>query len=146
MSSKIARNKADAKKFMKDLDIFSERIESITRSWSHRQLPPWRCDPIRIGIIDTGIDSEADELVKAALKRNRIKECCSFVIDRDSEPDPTNFQDVNGHGTHVTRLILNAAPSAEIFIAKICDETTISKENLYRIAKVSIGIQLRGIC
>ena len=125
---------------MEHLDKFADKIQQITETspppphWA-----PWRLNPIRIAILDTGIDSEEDSLVNAALEDHRIKECCGFVIDQDSDPNPADFQDVNGHGTHVTRLILNAAPSAEIFIAKISEETTVSTRNLHRIARVRIA-------
>ncbi|CAI7622907.1 unnamed protein product [Penicillium pancosmium] len=124
-----------AKTFMENLDEFAYKIQQITETSPPPHWAPWRIHPIRIAILDTGIDSEDDMLVKTALEGGRIKECCGFVNNEGSDPDTADFQDANGHGTHVTRLILKAAPSAEIFIAKISEGTTASTNNLHRIAK-----------
>lgn len=140
MSFETGRRIDNSKKFMKHLETFAEQIQQITDTSSHPpHWAPWRMNPIRIAILDTGIDSKEDLLVRTALESGRIKECCGFVIDRDSDPESVNFHDANGHGTHVARLVLNAAPSAEIFIAKISDQATVSSRNLHRIAKVRIS-------
>ncbi|KAF4440432.1 extracellular serine protease [Fusarium austroafricanum] len=131
------RNICDARDFMDKLEMFAEKIQLITDSSTVPAFAIWRADKIRIAILDTGIDVQEDTLIETALQENRIKECCGFVNDTDSPPNPTDCQDINGHGTHVTRLILNAAPSAEIIVAKISDQTTIGAQDLHRIARVS---------
>ncbi|CAG9990475.1 unnamed protein product [Clonostachys byssicola] len=123
-------------RFMRELERFADKIRHVTESSpSPPDWFPWRKDPIRIAILDTGIDVKQDMLMRIALETKCIQECCGFVIERDSNPDPHDFQDLNGHGTHVTRLVLNAAPSAVIFIAKISDEITIGPQNMHRIAR-----------
>lgn len=102
---------------MEELEKFAETIELLTRtSLSARPWASWRADKIRIMIIDTGIDKN-DNIIEGALDDNRIQGCCGFVNGRDADPDPNDVQDRFGHGTHVARLVLNAAPSAEVFIA-----------------------------
>jgi subtilisin family serine protease len=97
----------------------------------------WRAKKIRIAIIDTGVDDEDDNLIEAARQSGRVKDCCGFINDSSSNPDYNDYKDVNGHGTHVARLMLEVAPAAEIFIAKVSNETTIEKADLVRIARVS---------
>ncbi|PON23057.1 hypothetical protein TGAM01_v208062 [Trichoderma gamsii] len=84
---------------------------------------------------------ENDTLVKTAIEENdRIMECCGFVSDRESLPDSLDYEDFDGHGTHVTRLILKAAPSAEIFIAKISNGRNIEPQRLDIIARRGDGV------
>jgi subtilisin family serine protease len=127
----------DAKKFMKELERFADKIQFITDKSAIPAWAPWRADKIRIAILDTGIDAKDDILLRTALEDKRIKACCGFLNDADSDPDPADYQDVNGHGTHVTRLVLNAAPSADVFIAKISDENKLATQDFHRITRVS---------
>ena len=67
---------------------------------------------VRVGIIDTGIDTDHPDL------RNRIKKCADFTgTGRD------NVEDENGHGTHVAGIIaaeknkigvIGVAPKADL--------------------------------
>lgn len=71
---------------------------------------------VRVGIIDTGIDTDHPDL------RNRIKKCADFTgAGRD------NVEDENGHGTHVAGIIaaeknkigvIGVAPKADLYVAK----------------------------
>lgn len=125
----------NAKTFMEELDKFAETIELLAEENPSAPLwAPWRADKIRIAIIDTGIDN-TDNIIKGALDDERIKECCGFVNGPDAAPDPNDVQDKFGHGTHVARLVLNAAPSAEVYIAKIADDKTVNRTDLHRIAR-----------
>lgn len=86
--------------------------------------------PVKIAILDTGIDLEHEDFLKPARRRTkiglkaakripektqreRIKACRNFV--GDSTEDVT---DETGHGTHIAGLILSIAPRAELYIAK----------------------------
>lgn len=71
---------------------------------------------IRVGIIDTGVDSDHPEL------KNRIKDGANFY--RGSSDD---FEDENGHGTHISGIVaaerngigvVGVAPKADLYIAK----------------------------
>ncbi|KAH8880242.1 subtilisin-like protein [Thozetella sp. PMI_491] len=92
-----------------------------------RASPPAH-DKIRIAVLDSGIDKN-DTRIKGALKSLRIKKQMSFVGEAD------DWQDIYGHGTHVTRLLLQAAPAAEIFVGKICHAKSINQEFMAGIAK-----------
>ncbi|KAL7899899.1 peptidase S8/S53 domain-containing protein [Trichoderma sp. TUCIM 5745] len=128
------RHYIEADSFMNKLQASAAYIRKVTTEYSSsNQSYRWRSQKIRIAILDTGIDLEEDSLIKAA--EDRIKERCSFMNDLNPSLNPLDCQDVHGHGTHVARLILTAAPSADIFIAKISNGATISPQHLHRVAR-----------
>lgn len=134
--SETGRKIENAKTFMLNLERFANKIQNMTYASTVPAFAHWRAAKIRIAILDTGIDVKEDTLLETALEENRIRECCGFVNDPDSDPDPADYQDVNSHGTHVARLVLNAAPSAEILIGKISNDTAVGAQDLHRIARV----------
>lgn len=86
--------------------------------------------PIRIAVLDTGV-SDNDEYVKRGLLHGgKIKDCRSWVGDDDG------CSDTCGHGTHVVRLLLRTAPTAEIYVAKISAGLKVDGNAMGRIAKV----------
>lgn len=96
---------------------------------------PCRNEKIRIAIIDTGIDE--DDIIIGEVMGERIKECCGFINGPDAKPDPSDYEDKTGHGTHVARLMLKMAPSVELYIAKISNEFSIQPTELHRVTRVS---------
>jgi len=92
--------------------------------------PPKSSERIRIAVLDTGVDL-ADTLIKTV--KSRITEMRSWV------GSPEDCSDNYGHGTHVARLLVKMAPTAEIFVAKITNGKNIEPENMSRIAKVSLS-------
>ena len=87
---------------------------------------------VRIAVIDTGVDP-SDTIIHRAIKCKRIAEKRSWVGTQES------WTDTHGHGTHVTRLLLQIAPSAEVYVAKITDGRHVHPEDMLNIAKVSPG-------
>ncbi len=84
---------------------------------------------IRIAVLDTGLD----------LTDSRIKAAKSRIVDKRSWIGPSdNCVDTDGHGTHVTRLLLEMAPSAQIIVAKIADGRVVDSKNMVHIAQVSL--------
>lgn len=72
---------------------------------------------VRIAVLDTGVD-QSHELVNAAVKRQRIVKCRSF-IDGSTGKDVV---DTDGHGTHITVLLNKVAPDADIYVAKVFEK------------------------
>ena len=70
-------------------------------------------------------------MIETARECGRIKDCRGFVND------PSDYKDSYGHGTHVVRLLLDMAPSAELYIAKVSDGRNIHATDLNCIAEVS---------
>ena len=90
--------------------------------------PQARRRKLRIAVLDTGIDTDAI-LFETALYNGRIK-ACSFV------GKPEEYHDSHGHGSHVARILLERAPAAELYIAKIAKGKNISADELHRIPEV----------
>ncbi|CAM1505661.1 Fc.00g112980.m01.CDS01 [Cosmosporella sp. VM-42] len=127
--------KSYGKAFLADLDDLAGKIRQL--SSVSRQLPTWRNEKVRIAILDTGIDDE-DILIETALQNGRIRDTRDFVSGSD-------VRDSYGHGTHVTRLLLQIAPAAELYIAKISNSKHIHSKNLNRIPEVMCyAIVLKG--
>ncbi len=90
-------------------------------------------EPVKIAILDTGIDRNHPDFqhprstpqkngiispVKGEEKQiKRIKAYQNFCDDRKDVQDVT---DIDGHGTHVAGIILQLAPTAELYIARVC--------------------------
>ncbi|KAK8116357.1 hypothetical protein PG984_012859 [Apiospora sp. TS-2023a] len=114
-------------------------LEMISQLSSNSPVPAladsWRKEKIRIAIIDTGIDDECDDIIAGCRESSRIKRCCGFVNGVDAKPDYDDYKDINGHGTHVARFMLNYAPAAQLYIAKISNEATIQPLDLHRITR-----------
>ncbi|WHH59236.1 S8 family peptidase [Petroclostridium sp. X23] len=85
---------------------------------------------IKVGIIDTGIDLNHEDL------QGRIKEYVNFTTS-----DRKNATDDNGHGTHVAGIIaaernnigiVGVAPEADLYIAKAFDKDGSAEFNAIR--------------
>lgn len=85
---------------------------------------------VRIAILDTGIDLShpqfdnspealgALEQQQSCPRRHRVKESKSFVGGAAGDRDNV------GHGTHCAALLLELAPNADIYVARVCEERT----------------------
>ncbi|KAI9782134.1 MAG: hypothetical protein M1839_005481 [Geoglossum umbratile] len=67
--------------------------------------------PVKVAVIDTGVDGE-HPLLKHFLERKQIQ-CKSFIDGYKGA------EDVCGHGTHATHLVLKVAPRAEVHVARV---------------------------
>lgn len=45
-------------------------------------------------------------------------------------------EDINGHGTHATHLLLDVAPNADVYIARITEGSGSELDMAQRVAKV----------
>ncbi|EFY91869.1 Peptidase S8 [Metarhizium acridum CQMa 102] len=83
---------------------------------------------IKIAVLDSGLDYH-DAFIKGAIKTR-------YITDRWS-PTGTDWEDVldiYGHGTHVTRLLLDTAPLAEICGAKFSRDKNLDESEMQVIA------------
>ncbi|KAI1754550.1 hypothetical protein F4782DRAFT_492960 [Xylaria castorea] len=116
-----ARFLNDLKPFFKNMSTLRETISLTTHISSEK---------VRIVVLDSGID-DTDTRIRAAIKHGRINDRKS----RSFVGQPNQWQDTHGHGTHVTRLLLETAPAAEIIVGKICTGKMINDEFMPRIAE-----------
>lgn len=90
-------------------------------------------EPVKVAILDTGIDRNHPDFQHPRSKPKkgimspvrgeenqikRIKASQNFCDDRKDVEDVT---DIDGHGTHVAGIILQLAPAAELYIARVCE-------------------------
>ncbi|EWY80038.1 hypothetical protein FOYG_16834 [Fusarium oxysporum NRRL 32931] len=73
-----------------------------------------RDDRIRVAVLDTGIDFDHPLIAES---QSRIKQRKSFLPEHVTGPADTS--DMNGHGTHVTHILMKTAPNADIYVGRI---------------------------
>jgi subtilisin len=93
---------------------------------------------IKVAIIDTGIDRDHPDLV------NNIKGGQNFVAIR-GKIDPDNWDDDNGHGTHVAGIVaaedneigvIGVAPDASLYAVKV-----LNKKGSGYVSDIILGLQ-----
>lgn len=72
--------------------------------------------PLKIAILDTGYDGNAPSFCNPGLSQ-RMRGWRDFV---SGSPTPV---DSDGHGTHLTTLLLQMALSAEIYVARVAENS-----------------------
>jgi hypothetical protein len=88
--------------------------------------------PVRIAILDTGIDKSHGSIVGGFLLQRLRKERCYSWVGGDS----TDVHDSHGHGTNATDLLLRVAPQAQIYVAKVFSGNEFNVEEASNVAKV----------
>ncbi|KAM3549323.1 hypothetical protein ARSEF4850_008923 [Beauveria asiatica] len=93
---------------------------------------------VRVAVIDSGI-STGDSEIRIALRDSDIgpglrdgriaglRNFCGTSVD--------DCEDYHGHGTTVAKILLEAAPQAEIYIAKVTNSSTVSDDELHNVRK-----------
>ncbi|KAF5486221.1 hypothetical protein CGCF413_v013453 [Colletotrichum fructicola] len=84
---------------------------------------------VRIAILDSGV-SRKDTLIKGAFQAGIIQ-----GVWGPGGTDRKDYDDTYGHGTHVARLLLETAPLAELYIAKVCDDKFLDENKLDNIVR-----------
>lgn len=94
-------------------------------------LPEDRNEKIRIAIIDSGVSTRDKEIDKY-ISGKRIVGQRNFF-----RPGVDNCEDFHGHGTTVAKIVLQVAPQAEVFVAKVTNSQSISDKELDNVREVS---------
>lgn len=68
---------------------------------------------VRVAIIDTGIAKHPK------INPKRVKECRSFIDSKRGD------EDTCGHGTQVAHTVLEVAPNADIYVARVFEDTKL---------------------
>lgn len=106
--SAALRDQKDSKKWLNRIYSLNEELKSV----SLQNVPQER---IRIAILDTGYDADA-EFFQPRARRNRLIEWKDWVEDAKKP------QDCDGHGTHLVSLIMKMAPEADICVARVAND------------------------
>lgn len=112
---------------------WSKSFKTLCRIYSSRFQHTSTDKPVKVAILDTGVDQNHPDFQNPRSKPKsdgtispvkgeeiqikRIKACKNFCDDREDAEDVT---DIDGHGTHVAGIILQLAPRAELYIARVC--------------------------
>ena len=104
-------------------------LKADVHKWIEKPANYLRDTPVKIAVLDTGVDSKHN-FIRGAVNTNRIKDRQSFVKGDKSTED--SF----GHGTHVAALLLEVAPDAQIYVAKVANTGDIPTD--HNIADVSM--------
>ena len=72
--------------------------------------------PIKIAVLDTGVDLTHPDMRAC---EDHIKGQLNWIGGQDM----SNISDSSGHGTYTAGLLLDYAPDADLFIAKIAEKS-----------------------
>ena len=88
---------------------------------------------VRIAVLDTGVN-KAHPAIEAGFEMERLRpdRCYSWVGENNGD-----VHDDHGHGTNATSLLLEVAPNADIYVAKVFIEGDVKVDEVENIAKVS---------
>lgn len=78
-----------------------------------------RSDPVRIAILDTGIDLPRPAYLAFGHRVKKYKDWVNGGIEGSPWVDGLKPIDLEGHGTHAAALILKGAPQAELYVARV---------------------------
>jgi hypothetical protein len=93
-------------------------------------------EPVRIAILDSGFDPSNSLLLNDDQRLDpRIKRVQNFVRGAG----PFDIQDEIGHGTHALGLLLSVATCAEIYIARVANKETLSRDSYDAIAEARLA-------
>jgi hypothetical protein len=85
--------------------------------------PDHKFKPVRIAVLDTGCDAKLP-FYKIPRRKKSIKAWKDFARDgSDDKPEPDAMEDEYGHGSLMTRLIMEAAPLAHVYVARVTKNT-----------------------
>lgn len=130
LPSNIRAKLADAW-FTRELKSVQEIIKKV------RKNP----NPVRVAIIDTGVDSQ-HPVIQTALLAKQIVDLKGFPQSLDplnhAALDP--YKDPRGHGTHGAHVLMQVAPHAKLYIARVEIEfrETVEHDDYGDIVEVSL--------
>lgn len=114
----------------------SSAFDKLLGIWDYFDYKPKHDRPIKIAILDTGLDISHSDLNQPRIirfqnsqplraegepyQRDRIQAWKDFT-QATSVKTKTDMLDLDGHGTQVAGLILRLAPRSDLYIARICE-------------------------
>ncbi|KAL8371262.1 hypothetical protein RB595_001210 [Gaeumannomyces hyphopodioides] len=108
--------------------MWLEDIKKISKSVEHKRRAQGITTPVRVAILDTGLNMDLPIFNERPGLRRAIKGHVDYV-----DPGASTMTDTFGHGTLMTRIVMECAPNAEIFVAQVArnsNELKASQENI----------------
>ncbi|MCJ1349077.1 hypothetical protein MMC31_007313, partial [Peltigera leucophlebia] len=93
-------------------------------------------DRVKIAILDTGID-----MSEPFISTNRTR-----ITPQSFLSDETSIEDVHGHGTHATALLLRVAEHADLYVARIAKtENSLDPKSIEQAIEAAIDEEVNII-
>ncbi|KAL8295998.1 hypothetical protein RB600_001470 [Gaeumannomyces tritici] len=122
------------KMWLEDIKKISESVELKRRAQRIK-------DPVRVAILDTGLNTNLPIFEKKPSLKHAVKDYVDFV------DGASTMTDTFGHGTLMARIVMECAPGAEILVARVArnsKELKISRENIRKIHAIEAVETERG--
>ncbi|KAF1985820.1 subtilisin-like protein [Aulographum hederae CBS 113979] len=103
----------------------SDAWMDMFRSTYDRYMTEEPTQRVKIAVLDTGIDRTHPEM-----QNERIKSVRSWVEGHNGEEEDLQGGDVAGHGTHTTSILLDLAPDADIYVARIAVKGPVQPDQI----------------
>ena len=117
--------------WLDNLKHISKHVSRLRRQKEHVY------SPVKIAILDTGYDPQLD-FFKASQRARCIKSWKNFVShDTNGNQANTTAQDTFGHGSLMTRLAMESAPLADIYVGRVAVDTSDLGSRSEEIAEVA---------
>lgn len=115
-------NEVVPKKWLKTLNELSREIEGQRRNAGVKTR-------IRVAVLDTGLNLELPDFADPDGRRKRVQDVKDFV-------DQPKGNDKFGHGSLMARLVMECAPSADIYVARVARNSTELSRSQVEVQKV----------
>uniref|UniRef100_A0A0C4DI89 Peptidase S8/S53 domain-containing protein n=1 Tax=Fusarium oxysporum (strain Fo5176) TaxID=660025 RepID=A0A0C4DI89_FUSOF len=98
--------------------------------------------PVKIAVLDTGCDADLP-FCKIPRRKKSIKAWKDFTCEESEDtPGPDSMEDEYGHGSLMTRLIMEAAPLAHVYVVRVAKD---ADELEYSSDQISKAIRWAGL-
>lgn len=115
-------NEVVPQKWLKTLNELSREVEGQRRKAGVQTR-------IRVALLDTGLNLELPEFADPDGRRKRVKDVKDFL-------DQSKGNDTFGHGSFMARLVMECAPSADIYVARVASNSTELSRSQVEVQKV----------
>ncbi|KAL8418965.1 hypothetical protein RB594_002249 [Gaeumannomyces avenae] len=118
---------AALERWLQDTNEIGRKVEQIRRDKNINT-------PIKIAILGTGLNRGL-----AAFERNPLLLNC-VKGEKDCWPWNAGLRDTRGHGTLMARLVMECAPGADIFVARVADLMSIREAIFWAAGTVQANV------
>jgi hypothetical protein len=126
------------------LDNLKHISMHIVNLWEEK--PDHDFKPVKIAILDTGCDAGLP-FCKIPRRKKSIRAWKDFTNDASGDmPGSDSMEDEYGHGSLMTRLVMEAAPLAHVYVARVArntDELEFSSDQIAQV-RIVLGNTISG--
>ncbi|UNI23183.1 hypothetical protein JDV02_009017 [Purpureocillium takamizusanense] len=104
-----AHSRADVESYLS----WKVQYAAVYRTYIDPYLPKPNCSPVKIAVLDSGVDDTHNSLDTGQIVAKRNWTSANFK---------KSARDLDGHGTFTASLVIDYAPDAKLYIAKIAEK------------------------